>query len=128
MGWFSNIANSISDAWSGAKQFVSDAYGKVKDVSNGIKSGFDWVGSTLDQASNYVSSIPYIGSAAQGFLDEVKTVYKPIQSEVDTINNQIQNPTYAHLGSMLGQFGDQLVSGLQSGADWIDQRIPSMGG
>ena len=123
MGWFSNIANSISNAWSGAKQFVSDAYGKVKDVSAGIKSGFDWVGSTLDKASNYVANIPYIGGAAQGVLDELKTVYKPIQSEIDTINDQIQNPEYAHLGSQLGDLGDQIVSGIETGANWIDQRV-----
>ena len=75
MGWFSNAINSVSNVFSGTRQFASDVYDKVKDVGNGVAKGFDWVSSTLDTISNNASSIPFIGTAIQEGISDLRVAY-----------------------------------------------------
>ena len=85
MGWFQNALSSISNVFEGVRQTVSDVYGKVKDVGNGIAKGFGWVSSTLDTILNTASSVPFIGTAIQEGISDLR-----VATDFDSINNWVQ--------------------------------------
>ena len=120
MPWFSNLINNVSNVFSGARQFVSDAYGKVKDVGNAVAKGFDWVGNTLDTISNTASSVPFIGTAIQEGISDLRvaTDFDSINSWIQQHNKMLQNNPYE---GMISNFADKIQSGLESAKQYAPQ-------
>ena len=120
MGFFQNAINSISNAFGGARQFVSDVYGKVKDVGNGIAKGFDWVSSTLDTISNNASSIPFIGSAIQEGISDLRvaTDFDSINKWIQDHNKMLQNNPYE---GIVSDFANKIQSGLDTAKSYAPQ-------
>lgn len=120
MGWFSNALNSVSNVFSGARQFVSDAYGKVKDVGNFVAKGFDFVGHTLDTISNSASSIPFVGSAIQEGISDLRvaTDFDSINNWVQTHNKMLQNNPYE---GMISDFANKIQSGIDTAKGYAPQ-------
>ena len=125
MGFFQNLMGNVSNVFSGAKQFVSDAYGKVKDVGNTIAKGFDWVSSTLDTISNTASSVPFIGTAIQEGISDLRvaTDFDSINNWVQTHNKMLQNNPYE---GMISDFANKVEQGINTAKDFaptIDRAI-----
>lgn len=126
MGWFSNALNSVSNVFSGARQFVSDAYGKVKDVGNAVAKGFEWVGNTLDTISNSASSIPFVGTAIQEGISDLRAVtdFDGINRWIQDHNKMLQNNPYE---GMISGFADKIQSGLDTAKGYAPQVESALG-
>lgn len=126
MPWFSNAINNIANVFSGARQFVSDTYGKVKDVGNAIAKGFDWVGNTLDTISNSASSIPFVGTAIQEGISDLRAVtdFDGINRWIQDHNKMLQNNPYE---GMISGFADKIQSGIQSAQQYAPQVESALG-
>lgn len=64
--FFSSVANVYNKVKSG----ISEVYNFGKNIVHKARGGFDWIDEQLDKAS----SIPFIGEALQGGIDELRDV------------------------------------------------------
>lgn len=125
--WFSNIASSLSNAFSGVSKFVEDVYNGVKDTSSFIKKSADNVSSWLDQATNTVANIPYIGSGLATAIDEARNFafipgvgsLNDLYNEIKIVDKQIQNNPYEGIVNELGSL-------VKSGVDSFSNIAPKL--
>lgn len=120
MGWFSNAINSVSNVFSGARNTISNVWSGVKDTANTIAHGFDWVGSTLDKISNSASSIPFVGTAIQEGISDLRLVtdFDGIHKWVTDHNNMLQNNPYE---GMVSDLADKIQSGINMAQQYAPQ-------
>ena len=127
MGFFENFANGLSSAFSGASKFIEDVYHGIKDTSSFIKRGADQINSWLDQATNTVANIPYVGNTLANAIEEGRNFafipgigsLNDVYNEIKLLDRNIQNNPYEGVVNQLGSL-------LKSGIDAFSSFAPSM--